>query len=286
MDTVTPTEFPRINVLITAGGKRGKTNAAASAPGKVLYNNFDLPNATRLIHRRFSDKIIEPRLPEQVPGQRRLFAHMIELMKIANNPQPLGIETIVVDPVDGLYRRLLEEFSNRSVRPTLPTYGEVSVQVERFCRALCEAPDVNAIIVCHEFLQQDGEELVSIPFTGTKAGSPTLGAALQSMVDIVAYQGQIDVTGATGPAASRDGTKLYTSQLIPLKGRLGGDRFNCLGDWRPSDISEWLEAITRYEAGEEIEQFDAARLGLTTPPASKSEPVEEPNQEEMQPVGS
>jgi hypothetical protein len=267
MKTVHPSEFPSINVLITGPAKRGKTNAAASAPGKVLYNNFDLPNATRLIHRRFGEAILEPALPAYEGGQRRLFAHMIEVAKIARDPEPLGVQTVVVDPVGELYRRLLEEFANRSVRPSLPTYGEVSVQVERFCRGLCESPAVNTVLVCHEMLQQDGEELVSIPFTGTKSGSADLGAKLQSMVDVVAYAGVIETQGNEhflGRAASRDGSKLYVSQLIPYKGRLGGDRFDCLGDWRPSDISDWVEAIMRYEAGEEIERFDLDLVGAAT----------------------
>jgi molybdopterin converting factor small subunit len=196
---------------------------------------------------------------------------MMEVMNALQNPEQTVCDTVVVDTVGELYRRLLEEFSNRSIRPSLPTYGEVSVQVERFCRALCMVPHVNTVICAHDMMMQNGEEVVFIPYTGTKAGSADMGNKLASMVDIVGYTGVIEQEG---------GGKQAVAQLIPLKGRNGGDRFDCLGDWRPLDISEWITTIAAHERGEEVVRYDlSANVGTTEAPAPEPQPeVEEPAQ--------
>jgi hypothetical protein len=245
----------------------------------VLLLNFDLPNASRQAHLRHPDgSIMEPEIPSFTEGTRSLFGFMMEVVKTITAPVAPGaeaiIQTVVVDTVGELYRRLLEEFSNRSVRPSLPTYGEVSVQVERFCRALCMAPNVNTILVCHDLLVQNGEETVSVPFTGTKAGSVDMGAKLASMVDIVAYTAIIEQEG---------GEKQAVAQLIPLKGRNGGDRFDCLGDWRPLDISEWIATIAAHERGEKVVRFDhaaTANVGTKTP----APPLEDLGRQEGEPA--
>jgi len=245
---IKPPEKPRANILLVGPPKSGKTIGAASAPPGVLFLNFDLPNASRQAHLRHPDgSIMEPKIPEFVEGSRPLFAFMMTVMKEVQKPDQTMISTVVVDKVDELYRRLLEEFSNRSVRPSLPTYGEVSVQVERFIRALCTVPTVNTVIVCTDMVMQNGDETIFIPFTGTKAGSADLGAKLASMVDILAYTVLVESDG---------GDKQSLAQLIPLKGRNGGDRFDCLGNWRPLDISEWLSTIEAHERGEEVKRFD------------------------------
>lgn len=263
---IKPPESPRANILLCGPPKSGKTIGAASAPPGVLLLNFDLPNASRQAHLRHPDgSIMEPEIPQFVEGSRPLFAFMMTVMKEVQRPDQTMIQTVVVDKVDELYRRLLEEFSNRSVRPSLPTYGEVSVQVERFIRALCMAPNVNTVIVCTDMVMQNGDETVFIPFTGTKAGSADLGAKLASMVDILGYTAVIE---------QDNGEKQGIAQLIPLKGRNGGDRFDCLGDWRPLDISEWLNTIEAYERGEQVKRFDrGANVGTEEP---KPEPEADP----------
>lgn len=264
---VKPPVKPKANILLVGPPKSGKTIGAASSPPGVLLLNFDLPNASRQAHLRHPDgSIMEPEIPLFTEGSRPLFAFMMTVMKEIQRPDQDLIGTVVVDTVGELYRRLLEEFSNRSVRPSLPTYGEVSVQVERFIRGLCMAPNVNTVICCHDMVLQNGEETVFIPFTGTKAGSADLGAKLQSMVDILGYTAIIEQDG---------GEKQGIAQLIPLKGRNGGDRFDCLGDWRPLDISEWLDTIERYERGEKVTRFDRAA-------ESANVGTEEPKQETQQ----
>lgn len=276
MRFVKPPETPKANVLLCGPPKSGKTIGAATAPPGVLLLNFDLPNASRQAHLRHPDgSVMEPELPVfEEGGGRPLFGFMMEVMRALQQPGQNVCETVVVDTVGELYRRLLEEFSNRAVRPSLPTYGEVSVQVERFCRALCMTPTVNTIICAHDMVMQNGEEVVFVPFTGTKAGSADMGNKLASMVDIMGYTAVVEQEG---------GSKQAVAQLIPLKGRNGGDRFDCLGDWRPLDISEWITTIAAHERGEEVVRFDRGANVGTTEEEATPEPAPEP-QVELEPA--
>lgn len=275
MKFVKPPEKPKANILLCGRPKSGKTIGASSAPPGVLYLNFDLPNATRQAHLRHPDgSILEPEIPPFTEGARPLFSFMMEVTRELQKPSQAMVETVVVDTVGELYRRLLEEFSNRAVRPSLPTYGEVSVQVERFCRGLCMVQNVNTVLCCHDLVVQNGDETVFIPFTGTRAGSSDLGAKLESMVDILGYTNVIET-----PAG-----KQGVAQLIPLKGRNGGDRFDCLGDWRPLDISEWMETIEKHEKGEPIQRFDlSANVGTNESEPEKPEEQEAPKTAEKPP---
>jgi hypothetical protein len=268
MKLVTPPEHPRVNVLVYGRGKSGKTNGAGTAPTPIFYFNADLPNATRRVHRRLRRlglKIIEPGMPQFEPGSTAFWDLMVETTKLIANPD-CGIATIAIDPVDELYRRLLEELSGRLVRPSLSTYGDVSKQVERFCRFFCELPHVNCIIVCHELAQKNEAtgEIEKIPFTGTKAGSEGMAGILESMVDIVAYSGTIPVEGSDTPR--------YVAQLVPARGRSGGDRFAALGPYRDFDISEWLTVIEAYEAAEDL----VPSMAQPKPPEEPQEPPEDP----------
>jgi hypothetical protein len=183
------------------------------------------------------------------------------------------IKTVVADPVDGLYQKLLDEFSRMAIRPSLPTYGEVSVWVMRWLKMLCETPTVNTVIVCHAMNMEDGDEILRIPYTGTKKGSPDLGAKLESMVDVIAW---------TSLVPKQDGTKEAWAQLIPAKGRNGGDRFDCLGDMRPLNIAEWLDAIEKSERGEEVKQYSLLGANVGTSPEAPDLPQEPEGAQEAQ----
>lgn len=222
MKFVTPPAAPKTNVLLYGAPKSGKSTAAASAPGPVLYLNTDLPNATWFAHRQ------HPGLLEvQYEGFHTMVEIVDSIQKKSLDPVP---QTVVIDPVSELYRRLLEELSQRAVAPSLPTYGAVGVHVERFCRALCEA-DVNVVFICHDLPVKDESngEVERLPATGTT--NPALGRKLMGMVDIV---------GFTAVMEKDDGGHDYVAQLVNAKGRRGGDRFNVLGAFRPLDLAEWF----------------------------------------------
>jgi len=219
---------PHTNTLLYGPPKTGKTAGAASSPGKVTLLNCDLPNATYYAHSRDTDH----RLTELALDQGDVMHTMIEVVTELKSGSAM-IDTIVVDPVGELHRRLIEEMSNRAVRPSLPQYGDTSTHVERFCRALCELP-VNTVFICHDYPVKDeaSGQIERLPWTGTT--NPALGSKLMGMVDIIGYTGAIE---------QENGEHLYIAQLVTDRGRRGGDRFNVLGDWRPLDLTEWHEAI-------------------------------------------
>jgi phage nucleotide-binding protein len=230
-----PAESVTMNVVLYGPPKTGKTIAAASAPKQVLYINCDLPNATRLAHKMNVGGITEV----QFEGLQTLIDVVVELK---NSDQ---YQTVVIDPIGELYRRLLDEASGNAIRPTLPQRGDVAVHIERFCRAICEM-EVNAIIVAHEIADKDESlgSMVYLPFCGTS--NPKLAQKLMGMVDVVGY---------TGVVENEDGSKQFVAQLHPAGGRRGGDRFNVLGDVRTTDLSEWYslidETTTAVEAAEQ-----------------------------------
>jgi adenosyl cobinamide kinase/adenosyl cobinamide phosphate guanylyltransferase len=201
--------------------KTGKSAGAASAPGHILYLNADLPNALRFARSRDTEQRI---YEVEFEGLQTLIdiAHALK--------QKPTWDTVVVDPLGELYRRLLEDLSNRSMRPSLPTYGDVGTHMERFCRMLCEAP-VNAVFVAHEIPVKDEatDSVERLPSTGTK--NPALGQKVMGMVDIV---------GST-VMFEKDGENVYAAQLINARGARGGDRFDVLGNWRALNLTEWFE---------------------------------------------
>jgi len=220
-------EATYINVLLYGPPKTGKTTAACSAPPGVLLLNMDLPNASRFARSRHPDGAV----------MEVAFEGMATLIAVSNAIAQQGtdrmVETVVIDPIGELHRRLLEEASNRAIRPTLNQYGDVGVHIERFCRYLCEQP-VNVVICCHESPVKDETTgaLERLPFTGTS--NPALGQKLMAMVDVVGYTGVVEQT---------DGSHSYVAQLINDRGRRGGDRFDVLGDWRTLDLAQWFALI-------------------------------------------
>ena len=222
-----PSEATYVNVLLYGPPKTGKTTAACSAPPGVLLLNTDLPNASRFARSRHPDGSV----------MEVTFAGMETLIAVSNAIAQQGeariAETVVIDPIGELHRRLLEEASNRAVRPTLNQYGDVGVHIERFCRYLCEQP-INVVICCHETPVKDEATgtVERLPFTGTS--NPALGQKLMAMVDVVGYTGVVEQT---------DGHHAYVAQLINDRGRRGGDRFDVLGDWRALDLAEWFSVI-------------------------------------------
>jgi hypothetical protein len=251
-----PEATPTINVCLIGPPKVGKSTGAASAPGPVLYVNCDLPTAIRFARQKYPKGVGEVKFE----GMETIADVTHEVYR----SEKVRFHTVVVDPVGECYRILLDEISKGSVRPSLPQYQAVSFHLERFCRALCEAP-INAVFVCHDHPVRDegSDEILQLPWTGST--NPKLGRQLMGMVDVVGFAGVIE---------TEDGPR-YAAQLVPGKGRPGGDRFNVLADpktgGRDLDLTEWVETIKAAEVVAEAEQAtnndkpkeaqDDARLG-------------------------
>lgn len=231
-----------VNTLVYAGPKVGKSTLAASGVPGVLYMNCDLENALTFAKSRHPDGSIM-----DVDYSGGTYATMIDIATAVQDPAQDIARTVVVDPIGELYRLLLEEISNRAVRASLPQRGDVSVHIERFCRALCEAP-IHTVLVCHEMQVKDegSGEVERLPYTGTS--NPTLGQKLMGMVDVIAYPGVVQRPG---------GEREFRAQLVPGGGRRGGDRFNVLAEedgCRASDLGEWITTIQNNKPAQPVEQ--------------------------------
>jgi hypothetical protein len=232
MDYAPPPGDPRPNILLYGPNKVGKTAGACSAPGDVLLFNCDLPNATRYARRREGDRVREILLPPFVEGRRPILEIMLEI-QVETMAGTSFADVVVVDPISELYRRLLDEVSNKAMKPSFDHRLAVTVYIERFCRMLCEAPPAS-VFVCHELLVKDEatESFERLPHTGTT--NTNLGTKLMGMVDIIGY---------CGVSRQEGGAKEYGAQLFPGDGRRGGDRFDVLGDYQPLDLVYWWELI-------------------------------------------
>jgi hypothetical protein len=222
---------PSQNVLLYGPPKSGKTTGALSAPGPLGLVNADLPNATWYARGKY---------PEVQEIEWEGFSTLIELGALLKQGE-LPFKTLVIDPVGELYRMMLEEFSDRAISPSLPTYLAVQTHIERFCRAMCESPDVNLVIVAHDIPVKDegADETERLPATGTT--NPALGRKLMSMVDVVGFTGVVEKEG---------GDSEYVAQLINGKGRRGGDRTDSLGKTRPIDLAEWFTTMAAAMAAD------------------------------------
>jgi hypothetical protein len=199
-----------------------------TAPGPLALLNADLPNATWYAH------ATQPGFQEiEWEGWKTI----VELQDGANKGT-LPFKTVVVDPVNELHRLVLEGLAKGAVSPSLPTYQATKVHVERFCRALCKSPYVNAVFTCHEAPVKDESTgtVEKMPASGTT--NPDLGQKLMAMVDVIGYCGAVEDEGRTE----------YRAQLRDGKGRRGGDRFDALGVWRTLDLTEWFAVMDEAQA--------------------------------------
>jgi hypothetical protein len=222
LEFVDPSADLNVNVLLYGPPKTGKTVGACTAPGPILLVNADRPNATRYAHAHSEQAINEVK----VHGLQTL----IDVVNELHGSGEYG--SVVVDPIGELHRHVIEGISGRAIRPKLNDYGDVSVHVERFCRALCDLP-LTAVFAAHETGQKDEDSgaFERLPWTGTS--NPALGSKIMAMVDIIGYTGVIQNAENADPR--------YVAQLLPGGGRKGGARFGNLGAVRDVNISEWVE---------------------------------------------
>jgi hypothetical protein len=201
--------------------------------------NCDLPDATRQAHTRHNDgSIMELEMPEE--GKGGMLKLMAEVVNAINDPKQGMVETVVIDPIGELYRRILEDLSNRAVRPTLNQYGDAGTHLERFCRSLCRSP-VNVVLCAHEWgYEKAGDEgMVMGIWTGTRSNSISVGQKIMGMVNIIGYTGLIE---------QEDGSKRWAAQLVTGRGRQGGDRFAALEPIEDVDLQAWIRKIKAHES--------------------------------------
>lgn len=197
----------------------GKTVAACSAPGPILYLNAEGVDALTYSRKAYGDDKIRE---VAFTGRQTLIDVYLHLRDGDG-----GEQTVVVDSIGEVYRMLLEEIGGD--RATLQNFGDVNTIIERFCRSLRDL-DLHVVLVAHEEIADVEGEIVRRPVTGGKK----LPEILMAMMSVVAYCGVV----------SKDGEpRRYVGQLVQANGRRAKDRSDSLGKSRDLNLTEWIHTM-------------------------------------------
>lgn len=249
LDFVNPPARPTLNVLLYAGPKAGKSTAAASAPGPLLYVNADGPGAIRYARRIYGDAKFH-----EVAVEAANAASVLDEVILHLKSGKAQERTVVIDTIGELYGRVLENISG-GAQATLPQYQDTASRIERFCRALRDL-DVNVVFLAHElaFRNEENGSMERVPFAGTN--SPKLSMKICAMVDVLGY---------AIARQAENGEMKYGAQLVPGGGRNAGDRTGVLGKARATDLSEWIET-----ANSAPRSGDSAPITIPEPPPAQA----------------
>lgn len=211
-----------LNILLYGPQGSGKSAGAASAPGPILYLNADGPDALRYGRKKYGHE----KFNEVVVTSGR---QLDEVLLMLRNGATFG--TVVMDTLSAIYTALLEEKA-KGARPTLPMYGDVGKQIERFCRELRDTP-VNFVVLAQPVPVKDETTGVieRTPASGTS--NPALGNTVAEMMTIVGFCGRVAAADGSGAR--------YMATLVDAPGRIGKDRTDSLGIAAELDLSKWVE---------------------------------------------
>lgn len=208
----------RIGLFAAPGG--GKTVAATSAPGPILAVNADRPGAYRYSRRHHADKEINEVRFQDWQTIRNVYEYARE------HQADLG--TVVLDPVNAIYDRLIRENTGPSGKPNWQKVNETFMEMLHRFRDL----DVNLVLVAHERTEKDenGETEAKIY---PNFGGPALIQKMMAELDIVARMFHRDAT--------EDEPEAWMGQLVVARGYQCKDSSGMLGRARPADLTEWIE---------------------------------------------
>ncbi|HTE60082.1 MAG TPA: AAA family ATPase [Solirubrobacteraceae bacterium] len=221
----TPAAPETFNVLAYGPPKSGKSTAAATAPGPILWVNAEGPGAlshARKVAAQRKTQILEVRI-ERDADARALLRQILQYVRGTQDPRP---RTVVLDTLAKVRDALVRQMVDPGSKNSLKQYGEVNRILNETISILRDAP-VNMILLAHENVQDaDGDRIVE----------PLIGGALTQFA-----QGEVDVLAYTGiHTDEQTGVVSYVGQLVEGRGRRAGDRSAGLGAWRPLDFTEWL----------------------------------------------
>ena len=217
----TPDTF---NVLLYGPPKTGKTRAAGTAPGPILYINCEGPDAiwpARVAAGERGTRIEETRIGTGADGED--VTGKLAALRALITERHDKIGTVVVDTLGKLRDALIRQLVVKNAKDSLKQYGMVSDEMKDFVLFLRDAP-VNVVLLAHEEILDEGNGV--IPLVSAKVA--------QFMA------GEVGVIGYTGKVAREDGTVEYLASFSGAGGRYGGDRSSALGQVRTMDLTEWL----------------------------------------------
>ena len=207
------------NVLLYGPPGTGKTTAAATAPGPIVWVNFEGTGAMSFARRVCSEKgtaLLEIQMrPDEDPRER--------LREAVHYAQTGDVGTIVIDTVGKLRQGIAFAIGGDS--PSMPEWGQVAKSMRDLIRTLRDLP-LNVVLIAHESIIEDEGSLVIQPDIGGKTT-----AEVMAEVDIVGYTGIVE----------DEGERIYMARLVDGNGRRAKDRSGALGTHRQLDLSEWLE---------------------------------------------
>ena len=216
------------NFLLYGPPKSGKSSAAATAPGPILWLSAEGPGAlayARKIARERNTRIMEVRLTNGDDAKQTLREILLYVKRTEGKDAPVSV---VVDTLAKVREALIVQLVQQGSKNSLQQYGEVAKVLREFVRVLRDMP-VNMVLIAHqEIADADGDRIVR-PLVGG-----ALTEELPGEVDVLAYTHSFD-----DPVAER---RRYVGQLVEAKGRVAGDRSGGLGPTRDLDLSEWLSA--------------------------------------------
>jgi hypothetical protein len=212
------------NVLLYGPPKAGKTSAAATAPGPILWLNMEgggaLGYARRVAAQRGTEiHEVRPQRHEKLkPVLEDIYRH------VSTGAEP-KVQTVVVDTLGKVRDHLARDIGG--AHPQIQHWGEVAKVIEQFVVTMRDQP-VNLILLAHEAVKDadDGDRIVE----------PLIGGATTAKVC-----GEVDVIAYCGRKEDEDGNVEYLGVLVERRGRRAGDRSGGLGASRPLDLTEWLD---------------------------------------------
>jgi hypothetical protein len=225
---VTPPRVPETaNFLLYGPAKSGKSTAAATAPGPILWISAEGPGAlgyARKVARARGTDIHEVQIARGINTREEL-RKVIQHVRSGADPQ---VKTVVMDTVAKVRERLIGEIVVPGAKNTIQQFGEVAKILREFVEIMRDEP-VNLVLIAHQDVADaEGERIVQ----------PLIGGALTQVIP-----GEVDVIAYTHSFKNEEtGERRYVGQLVEAKGRIAGDRSGGLGPVRDLDLSEWLAA--------------------------------------------
>lgn len=242
------------NVLLYGAPKAGKTTAAATAPGDLLWLNLEGPGAlgyARKVASERGSEIHEIR-PDRNDRLRDTLASIVQ--HVSSGAQPV-VRTVVVDTLGKVRDHLARNIGGD--QPKIQHWGEVAKIIEGFVQTMRDRP-VNLVLLAHEAIKDsdDGDRIVE----------PMIGGATTAKVC-----GEVDVIAYCGRVEDDEGVR-YMGVLAERKGRRAGDRSGGLGTARELDLTEWLGAFREALRPTPQDDTEATLFG-DAPPKQPAEGV-------------
>lgn len=220
LEFITPKQSDgTVNLLLYGEPGSGKSTAAATAPGPIVWVNYEGPGAlgyARKIATRRGTAINEVRVH---PSEARTV-----LTAVAQYVDKNEVGTVVIDTIGKLRDSIAYQVGGDT--PSIKQWGEVAKIIEKFIVHMRDA-DCNLVLIAHESISEDGEERIINPLIG--------GSMTQKI------QGEVDVVAYCGVSKDDKGNPQYGAQLVAGKGRRAKDRSDSLGSWRLLDLEDWIK---------------------------------------------